>query len=42
MKLLFDVQAPNSEIKTYTKTLNKILDHKVDMILGLKKKVERF
>eukprot|EP00345_Euplotes_harpa_P011725 CAMPEP_0168338578 /NCGR_PEP_ID=MMETSP0213-20121227/12930_1 /TAXON_ID=151035 /ORGANISM="Euplotes harpa, Strain FSP1.4" /LENGTH=168 /DNA_ID=CAMNT_0008344407 /DNA_START=1283 /DNA_END=1785 /DNA_ORIENTATION=+ len=42
MKLLYEVQKPNSDIKQYVETLHSILEHKIKMLVDLKSKVEQF
>ena len=42
MKLLYEVQKPNSDIKQYVETLHSILDNKIRMMTELKMKVEQF
>lgn len=42
MKILFEVQRPNSDIRQYVDTLHSILSHKMDMISKLKSRVEEF
>ena len=42
MKLLYEVQKPNSDIKQYVETLHSILDNKIKMLIDLKMKVEQF
>ena len=42
MKLIQEVQKPNSDIKTYVHTLSSILAHKIDMITTLKLKIDEF
>lgn len=42
MKLLYEVQKPNSDIKQYVETLHSILDQKIRMMTELKMKVEQF
>lgn len=42
MKILYEVQKPNSDIKQYVQTLHSVLDHKIKMMIQLKEKVESF
>jgi len=42
MKLLYEVQKPNSDIKQYVETLHSILDQKIKMMTQLRNKVEQF
>eukprot|EP00344_Euplotes_crassus_P009542 CAMPEP_0197018576 /NCGR_PEP_ID=MMETSP1380-20130617/80180_1 /TAXON_ID=5936 /ORGANISM="Euplotes crassus, Strain CT5" /LENGTH=313 /DNA_ID=CAMNT_0042445821 /DNA_START=635 /DNA_END=1576 /DNA_ORIENTATION=- len=42
MKLLYEVQKPNSDIKSYVETLHAMLDQKIRMMMDLKMKVEQF
>jgi predicted RNase H-like nuclease (RuvC/YqgF family) len=42
MKLLYEVQRPNSDIKTYASTLKQVLRHKMDMISSLLQQVDEF
>lgn len=42
MKLLYEVQKPNSDIKQYVEILHSIIDHKLKMLVELKQKVEQF
>lgn len=42
MKLIYEVQKPNSDIKQYVQTLHSVLDHKIRMMMELKQKVELF
>lgn len=42
MKLLYEVQKPNSDIKQYVETLHSILDNKIKTLMELKMKVEQF
>lgn len=42
MKLLYEVQKPNSDIKQYVENLHSVLEHKIRMMMQLKQKVEQF
>lgn len=42
MKLLYEVQKPNSDIKQYVETLHSMLEHKIKMMTELKHKVMQF
>jgi len=42
MKLLYEVQKPNSDIKQYVETLHSVLEHKIKLMTDLKNKIEQF
>lgn len=42
MRLLYEVQKPNSDIKQYVETLHSMLEHKIKMMTELKHKVVQF
>jgi hypothetical protein len=42
MKLLYEVQKPNSDIKQYVETLHSVLEHKIKMMTDLQLKIEQF
>jgi len=42
MRMLYDVQKPNSDIKQYVENLHSVLENKIKMMMELKSKVEQF
>ena len=42
MKLIQEVQKPNSDIRVYVDTLSSILEHKIEMITSLKSRIDDF
>lgn len=42
MRLLYEVQKPNSDIKQYVENLHGVLEHKIRLMTELMRKVETF